>query len=311
MAAALIADIGGTTSRFALAEDGRLGPLVRLPNDAYGSPEQLVEDALAGLAAKSAATAAVFAVAGPIGDSDVALTNRPWTIRRDGLARVCGVERLILVNDFEAVGHALPALGEDDVKTLAEGAPSPAGPKLVLGPGTGLGAAVWWPGEPARVTATEAGHMSFGASAADEEAVFAALRAGLGWVSAETVLSGPGLARLHAALSADGTETSAAAVAALLDEGDGQGKATMALFARLMGRFAGDLALACRASGGVFLAGGVFQKLQEHIDRDILLAAFAAHPPYQDWLRQVPVHVILAEEPGLIGCAAIAQRLTA
>lgn len=304
MASTLIADIGGTNSRFALAEGGRPGPMVRLADDDIDGPEALIAAAIAGLPAV-AVDSAVLALAGPVTDAGVALTNRQWTFRREALARRFGLKRLVLVNDFEALAHALPALGAGDLRTLSAGS-ADSGPMLVLGPGTGLGAAVHRPGSEPQVLATEAGHMSFGPASSDEEAVFAAIRTQAGFVSAETILSGPGLERLHTALHG-GERLSPAAIAARVAEGDRQALRTFRLFTRLLGRFAGDLALAFRSSGGLFLAGGVLRHLQDHIEAEILHDAFASHPPYAAWLGRIPLHVVVAEEPGLIGCATLAQ----
>ena len=315
---AIVADVGGTTSRIAIAETGhpgrplKLGPILKLANDDHESLDELLVTAIGELGAASVATA-VFAVAGPVVPGDVALTNRPWIMRRTALAARFGWSRLLVVNDFAAVARALPRLTASDVVTLSPGRRDHGAPLLALGPGTGLGVGAFWPGfgGSGLLLASEAGHMSFGPSNPAENRIFAALQAGEGFVRAETVLCGPGLSRLYAAMVPEAGPLPAAAIAMRLAAGDAGARTVVSLFCSLLGRFAGDLALAFRAGGGVYLAGGVLQRLHKHADLAPLLAAFRAHPAHEAWLADVPVHVITAEEPGLIGCAVLAETETA
>ncbi len=309
-----VADVGGTTSRIALTGNGRIGPVLRLSNDAFGTLDDMFGAAVEALQARAVETA-IVAVAGPVGVGDVRLTNRDWTLHREQLRARFGWCSLAVLNDFAAVAHGLPCLGASEIVTWSQGECDPLGPRLALGPGTGLGASLFWPdaNRPevahGRVLATEAGHMSFGASELAQDRAFATLRAREGFVNAETVLSGPGLARLHAAMVPEAGTLPAATIATRLARGDQQTRSVVDLFMRLLGRFAGDLALAYRASGGVYLAGGVMQRIADHVDRGAFRQAFVGHPPYQGWLSGVPIHLVTAEEPGLIGCAALAGTM--
>ncbi len=305
MAATLIADIGGTSSRFAIVKAGRPHGLVHLDDDAFEDPPTLIARALAEIvpSAGEPIDEAVLAIAGAVDARGVQMTNRPWMFARTALVSAFKFRRLTLLNDFEAVAYALETLRPDELVTLAPGSVS-TGPKLAVGPGTGLGAALYLT-DARRVLPSEAGHMSFGPVESDEDAIFAKLRARVGLLSAEAVLAGPGLALLDAAVNGGEPETPEA-VGDRIAAREPRAVATMALYTRLLGRFARDLALAFRAGGGVFLAGGVAQRLRAFIDADIFRAAFTAHPHHGQWLAQVPVHVITAEEPGLIGCAVVA-----
>jgi glucokinase len=307
MSESLIADIGGSKSRFALANSA-------------GRPERIRvidNDAVAGLAAAVARyleetgarpRAATLAVAGPVDGEEVALTNRTaWRFRRGELARRFGFARLRVVNDFEAIARALPSLGATETRPLGQPLPAREGVKLVLGPGTGLGVAALLPADGCwHVVASEGGHAAFGPQAADEFAVFARLRADCGAVSAERVLSGPGLMRLSRALdprtACHAPETIAAG--ALAREPAAQAAAR--LFVRLLGRFAGSTALTFKALGGVYITGGVASGLGPLFDEPAFRSAFEAHPPYEAMLAGVPTLLITCEEPGLIGCAALA-----
>jgi glucokinase len=184
------------------------------------------------------------------------------------------------------------------------------GARVVFGPGTGLGIAAVVPcGESWHVVASEGGHASFGPAEKDEEAVFARLRAEHGDVSAETILSGPGLERLHRALHEAGEFLSADVIAACAQRNEPAACETLSMFVRLLGRFAGDLALMFKATGGVWLAGGVAQRLAQSLSADAFRNAFEHHPPYQHLLHAIPTALITYEQPGLLGCAVVAEQM--
>src|SRR5271157_5618037 len=196
----LVADIGGSKSRFALAySEGWPERIVVIKNETVADLETAVARYLeeAGVRPR----AATFAIAGPIHGEDIALTNCAWRFRRSDFASRFGFSRLRIVNDFEAIAWALPQLTPAHTRPLGPRSLLRDGVKLVLGPGTGLGVAALLPaGGGGCAIATEGGHISFGAHADDEDAVFARLREECGAVSAEMVLSGPGLPRLAGAL---------------------------------------------------------------------------------------------------------------
>jgi glucokinase len=159
------------------------------------------------------------------------------------------------------------------------------------------------------VVASEGGHASFGPQAADEIEAFARLREDCGSVSAECALSGPGLVRLARALDPQAAfrEPEIIVAGALAREPS----ALMAtrLFVRLLGRFAGGLALTFKSLGGVYITGGVASGLGPLLDEPQFRAAFEAHPPYETLLQAIPTLLVTCEEPGLIGCAALADTM--
>jgi glucokinase len=255
---------------------------------------------------------ATLAIAGPIAGDEVTLTNRDWRFRRSDLANRFGFSRLQIVNDFEAIAWALPRLTAAHTRRLGPRALRHDGVKLVLGPGTGLGVAALVPADGRWcAVASEGGHASFGAHAADEEDVFARLREEYGAVSAETVLSGPGLMRLARALHREGAHRDPGAIVTDAHAGEPKAQAITRLFVRLLGRFAGGLALTFKALGGVYITGGVATNLGPLLDDPSFRAAFEAHPPYQTLLNGIPTVLVTASEPGLIGAAAFAQMSAA
>jgi glucokinase len=239
----------------------------------------------------------------------VTLTNRLWRLDGEMLRRRFAFQFVRMVNDFAAVARALEVIAPEDLEPWRGGQTFHAGPRLAVGPGTGLGvAALIWSNARPTVVASEAGHVRFGPAEPDEDAVFARLRRA-GPVSAECLLSGPGLARLHTALT--GEVLAPAEIGARAIRGEASTCASVGLFSRLLGRFCGDMSLTFRAEGGLFLAGGVVRRLGSSFDRSAFLAAFDAHAPFEGWLSRRPIARIAAPEPGLLGCAAIARDVIA
>jgi glucokinase len=309
----VIGDIGATTSRFAIVgARGRPERVLIFSNDSLTGVEAAIAHYLERAEVKPAG--AVLAVAGPIDGDAIALTNRPWHFRLSDLRTRFGFSFVRALNDFEAVAWALARLGPGDAMMLRgsgeSGSLSSEGTRVVFGPGSGLGVSALVPSwEGWTAVASEGGHVSFGPAAEDEEEIFRRLHAAHGPVSAETILAGPGLERLHRALHPDLEPLLAELIVSRARRGDRAAAATAALFVRLLGRFAGDLALTFKAIGGVYVAGGVAQRMHHLIDGAIFRAAFEAHPPHQALLAGIPTALITCDEPGLLGCAVLAERV--
>ncbi|MGD9924704.1 MAG: glucokinase [Pseudorhodoplanes sp.] len=309
MADILIADIGGTTSRAAFASiGGRPERIVTIANDSVDGPEGVLARLLDG--APHRPRAAVLAFAAPVNGDEIALTNRNWCVRLPDLSARFGISSIHAVNDFEALAWALPLLRRDDLQPIGGDCVFPPGVKLVIGPGTGLGVAALVPTRDGlHVIASEAGHSSFGPAYADEESVFHRLAEQNAPLSAESVLSGTGLAALHDAMHPGTLRVKPEMIVRQAAAGNREARATVAMFVRLLGRFAGDMALSFRASGGVYVAGGVATGLGPLFDARLFRAAFERHPPYEAMLKAMPSALITCAEPGLIGCVAVAERL--
>lgn len=310
MTSVLLADIGGSASRFAVCgAGGRPERLTIIDNETVSGPEAAIRRYLGetGLSPR----AAVLAVAGPVAGGKIKLTNRDWYFSCDQLAERFGFDRIHAVNDFEAVAHALAVLRPDEARPIGRAAARCLGAKAVLGPGTGLGVAALVPhGNEWVAIASEGGHASFGPAAADERIIFQRLANEAEPIVAETVISGPGLERIYRALNPFGIPLEARTIVAQARTGATDARAAVDVFVRLLGRFAGDVALTLKATGGVYIAGGVAQKLGPLFDAAIFRAAFENHPPYRDLLAAIPTSLMVCAEPGLIGCAALAEQLT-
>jgi glucokinase len=307
MEVTLVGDIGGTNSRFALAyPHGRLESIRAIYNNTVPDLETAVANYLAEVATHP--RAATLAIAGPIDGDEIALTNRSWRFRRTEFAKKFGFATFRVINDFEAVAWALTRLGPDQTRAIGGAAPSREGAKVVLGPGTGLGVAALYPIAGGwHVLPSEGGHVSFGPQARDEFAVFARLHEECAELSAEMVLSGPGLVRLARAVDPANSHLQPEAILAAARAGEGPARKTAQLFIHLLARFAGGLALTFKALGGLYIAGGVSHGLAPLIEETEFRAAFEAHPPHEAMLRNIATLLVTADEPGLLGCAALSE----
>ena len=311
-----VCDIGGTNVRFAL---------VKAPGSALESPIHLATAAYPGLEQAFAAATATFAekprsliacAAGPIDGRKVTLTNAAWEIDGAGVAARTGLEQGLLFNDFEAQALSLPIVKPDWIKTIGPPVPARAGgAHLILGPGTGLGAAALLDVDGRYFgLASEAGHVSFGPIGAQEAALWPHLdMIQNGRVSAETILCGPGLVRLHRArLTSMGRLVPGMDAAALVDrahaENDGEEARSVKLFSLLLARFAGDMALALMATGGVTFSGGILPRILDLIDPQKFRAHFEDKAPHGTLMRGIGTRLIVHEDNVLFGMGAIAAE---
>ncbi|WP_244633274.1 glucokinase [Methylobacterium radiotolerans] len=251
---------------------------------------------------------AFLAVAGRMTPGITRLTNAPWRFDSGGIGEAFGLEAVRLVNDYVPLAAAITVLAPADlarIGTAVEG----VGPRLVLGPGTGLGAAVLIPaGDRLLIQTTEAGHVGFGPCEPDDKLPWSALMAAKGRLTAETVLSGPGLVGLVRTLAATrGAAVGWSAPPEVLEDARSDPVAREAVhqFARLLGRFAGDMALMFSATGGVFLAGGIAPRIVDVLRGETFGHAFKDKAPFREAMRAVPRAVILHPEPAIDGLAAL------
>lgn len=311
-----IADIGGTYARLALV-DAAGAPFRLLDKQETGSTPDPSEAFRRTLAAEPPPPprGAILAVAGPVTGPVVRLTNAPWTIDAAAIGTALGLERVTIVNDFAATAASLAGLESPSPHLLAIGPelPQPSATRLVLGPGTGFGAAALGVYDGRLVVhTTEAGHMDFGARDARELALWARMRPEGGRLSVEDLLSGQGLARLYGAVCGErgvvpARHGPAEIVRAGLAGADEPAGETLSLFAKLLGRLAGDLALAFGARGGVYLAGGIAQRIAPAIAAGGFRAEFERKPPFTEVMRRIPTVLVTHPEPALLGLEALAH----
>jgi glucokinase len=243
-------------------------------------------------------------------DDAIVNGNLPWPVSirdiRDGL----GIQRLAVINDFEAVAYATQFIAADETRPIIETAqPAASGPALVMGPGTGLGSAVLLPGHPrAQVLATEAGQVSLAPGNEREIEILRLFRRERAHVSFEDALSGPGLLKLYGALcelrgSPSRLLTPAEVTAAALAGSDGAAVEALEVFCGLLGSFVGDLVLLYGARGGVYLAGGILPQIQPFLLSSSFAERYFNKGVMRAYLQQVPVRLIEHGQLGVIGAA--------
>jgi len=307
----LVADIGGTNCRLSLVENAEAAhrPLARVRTGSQPTPEAALEEVLSTLTRRP--RSAVLAVAGPLDGRSAQLTNANWHFDGPQLGRALGLEQGLLVNDFEAQAASLAVLAQGDATTLVVGEPDADGTRLVLGPGTGFGAAALIRrGARGVLVPTESGHVGIGPEDLAEEKIWPALTAGLPRVTVEGLLSGGGLVRFHRAVASEAgmleADISAADVTRLALDGDPAALMAVVCFWRLLARVAGDLALVFKATGGVYLAGGIVPRLLPLADKAAIGSVFAGKPPMEDLAARFALHVVTAKDGAEQGLAAIA-----
>jgi glucokinase len=313
----LLGDIGGTTARFAVLANGVLGPVDHLAVAQHRSMAHAVESYLASRSEHGRVGAAVLGVAGPIESGRSTLVNSQWIIDSAELQAAFGFKPIRLVNDFEAVAHAVPSLTERDAKVIAGGKPLVAESMAVLGPGTGLGmAGIVRRGDRVTIVPTEGGHATLPGVTAREDAVIAHMRDRFGHVSAERALSGPGLENLYEAIAAINganavNRTAAEITQSALERSCPVSMAAVDMFCAMLGTVAGDLALMFRARGGVYIAGGVAPRIIDLLARSEFHARFMAKGRYRAYLEDIPVAVIVNPDPAFLGLKSLALEMSA
>ena len=319
----LAGDIGGTNARLALFE--AVGTQVKLvstsvfPSHKYAGLDKIVVEFVQ--AAKVQPDSACFGVAGPVSDGRVETTNLPWVVEAKRLADELKTQRVTLINDLEATAWGIPALGPDDLVPLHQVTGSPGGTQAVIAAGTGLGeAAMYWDGSKYHVLACEGGHTDFAARNDLEVDLFRYLYKLHGHVSYERILSGPGLVNVFHFLRDTGRGTEppwlteemqhsdpAAAIARAGLEGKSPlAEQALGIFISVYGAEAGNLALKTKATGGVYVAGGIAPKLLPKLAGPIFMHSFVSKGRMQSLLEAIQVSVAINDKTALMGAARCA-----
>lgn len=311
----IAADIGGTNARFARAKlDRRNVPTlgkVRKYKVADFPDLQSCWAAFAREEGEDLPRAASIAFATAIGRDVIKLTNSSWVIRPDTLDEELGLRHLKLINDFEAVGHAIARLPQDNLPLMfGEDHPFPTdGGVTVVGPGTGLGVAIiaFDDGEP-HVLATEGGHLDYAPVDPLEDKILAYLRDKFLRVSVERIVSGPGLNNIYKAMATIGHERvvlmdDAELWQAAIEGTDAFARAAFDRFCLCYGSVVGDLALA-HGPHMVVLAGGLTQRMRDLLPQSGFHGRFSAKGRFESLMKTIPIRIAIHDEIGLYGAAA-------
>jgi glucokinase len=327
----LAGDIGGTKTLLQIADCRagrcRAARTQRFDSASHDSLSSIIHEFLKGEKNKSI-KAACFGIAGPIRETakgqSVKVTNLPWEIHGQELKRRFKLPRLALINDFQAVGYGMAALGRKDLVVLQKGKVVKHGPRVVIGAGTGLGQGLLvWNRDHYVPIATEGGHANFAPVNDLQIELTRYLLKTAGRTSWELVLSGHGLVRLYGFLKEHGAAPESATVSqamqagdpaaaitrAALEQNDALANQTLDLFVDIYGAQAGNLALTAGATGGVYIAGGIAPKIISRLNDGRFMRAFRNKGKMSPYVESIPVQVVTRPEVGLVGAVLAATRL--
>lgn len=310
----LLADIGGTHARFAVLSGTQLGLVQSLDVQAHPQIHDAIRHFLADDGSAGSIDEAIIAVAGPVVSGRCALTNSSWVFEFTELKRQFGFNVVRLVNDHEAAAWSLPHLAPSDTLLIGPGTGVHGAPMALLGPGTGLGMACYVPGPTGGlVVVSEGGHMTMAATTDREAALLAILRRQFAHVSAERVLSGPGLVNLYQAIaSLDEVKvqprTPAEVTRAALDGTCGICRQALDAFVSFLGSVAGDVALLFGARGGVFIGGGIVPQIARRLAAADFRERFEAKGRFHPYLAAIPVRIVLRRDNAFLGLRALARN---
>ena len=307
----LVGDIGGTNARFAWLDDaGNPHTPLTLPVRDYATIGDAMRDFMVKTDCADLREFAV-AVACPAMADEIKFTNNPWVFSKDALKAEFNLDRLVVVNDFTGLAMSVPYLGGEDLITLFDGPGRPGLPLAVIGAGTGLGVSGLLPHEGHWLPIQgEGGHVSLPAVDELDFEIVKFLTHELGRVSAERILSGMGIENLYRALAAiDGLDVApknaAEVVDGALQQNDPLCLKVLDRFCLFMGGVAGDLVLTLGAFDGVFIGGGIGPRIADYMKQSGLKERMIAKGRFHDLMNDVPVRLMTAKYPALIGCAKI------
>ncbi|MGA3303661.1 MAG: glucokinase [Methylovirgula sp.] len=311
----LVGDIGGSNARFALVRADGVTTSARVYAVAdYPSLSDAIARYLSEEIEAARPSQAVLAVAAPVAGDAIALTNHPWEFSAEVLRERFKFRRLRVINDFVANALAVPHLIEADLLQIGSGQPAKNAPIGVIGPGTGFGVSALvhaagedWPIE------TEGGHVTMTPADARESTVLDLMRKRFDHVSAERILSGPGLVNLYDALCELAHVRAAPLTPAEITDpptwtADSYAREATTMFCAMLGTLAGNLALTFGARGGIYIAGGIVPKLGAIFVQSEFRARFEAKGRFRDYLAAIPTYVIRHPLPALLGAAALLRR---
>lgn len=310
----LVGDIGGTHARFAILVDAHAEPRQYPVIDTadYASIDEAIQNTVLNHTSLQPRSA-VLAVAGPVDGDEIELTNCAWVVRPKQLIANMNFEDITILNDFEAQALAAVSLDSEYLEQIGGKSDEIKATRVVLGPGTGLGVAGLLRAQRAWIPVPgEGGHIDIGPRSKRDYEIFPHIETIEGRVAAEQILCGRGLCNLYKAICTTDNikptlNTPEDITTAALHESNEQAVETLDLFSAYLGRIAGDIALIFMAHGGVYLSGGISQKITAILKKGIFRSNFEDKAPHSHIMRDIPVHVVTHQLAALNGLSAYAR----
>jgi glucokinase len=308
----LVGDVGATNARFGLVSSQR--EVLHTRTHAVADHPTIADAITAYLGERGALPMprqGAIAIASAITVDRVTMTNHPWSFSISELRSRLGFDRLEVINDFTALALALPYLAPEHRLQVGRGTPTGGAALGVLGPGSGLGVSGLIPAGAGWIPlAGEGGHATMAPATDRESAVLDRMRRHFDHVSAERVLSGPGLVNIYNTLTAlNGVSSRGYTAAQITDPEAGAADPlcaeTTTLFCAMLGTMAGNLALTLGARGGIYIGGGIVPQLGQRFTQSPFRARFEAKGRFSDYLAAIPTYVVTHPLPAFLGCAAV------
>lgn len=307
----LVADIGGTHARFALADPVQgVGEPVVLKCANYTSILEAIEHGRTFVGGE-AAQRACFGVASPVTGDAIDLTNNPWSFSARSLRQALALERLFIVNDFAAQSMGLPFVAEASLRQIGNGISVEQAPKALIGPGTGLGVScIISSQQPPIVLAGEGGYVTLPVHEDREIAIWQVLRQRFPRVSAERVLCGSGLVELYQVLCVlDGEQQNCDSPQQIVEEAQDNksrlAREAVEIFLALLGDTAGNVALTMGARGGVFLTGSLLESVSSILEQSNFRSRFENKGRGKPFVCDIPTVLVVDRFTALSGCLQI------
>lgn len=310
-----VSDVGGTNIRVARVTDGGVTDIKKYLCTDFASIDLAIGQYFSDMPEYTFSQGCI-GIACPVLGDQVEMTNHSWAFSQKALRNQLSLDALYVINDFTAVAHSLPALNETQVRQIGNGTARAGGNIAVFGPGTGLGV------EHITMTSSgwqtldgEGGHVDFAPVDETDIIVWRHLQSTLGRASAEEVMSGRGIHNIYTALAnhanapvvfTDAAQVSEAALAGTCEIAH----AALNQFCRIMGSFAGNLALNMATTGGIFIGGGIASRFPEFIKKSDFRARFEAKGQMKHYVKDIPTYLIAEPDHGLLGAAAYLQQHT-
>jgi glucokinase len=317
----LVADIGGTNIRLAITKNNDLTEIVSYQCANFDSLLDVIRHYLKEKSLTNACINACLAIACPTDDDLISMTNLPWEFSQKQLKKDLSLNKLILINDYTAIAMAIPLLTDEQKIKVGEGKAIEKQPIAVCGPGTGLGVANLiniedrW-----HCVGGEGGHVDFAPVDDLDIKIIQHLKLTKERVSYEQLLSGYGLAQIYQALVEINSPDSSTPTGDELTAKDISTRAlqkscpicqqALSQFCKVLGSFAGNLALTTGSLGGVYIAGGIVPRFVDYVKESEFRMRFETKGRMSHLNKQTPTYIITEEQPGLMGAAAYLNQLS-
>ena len=311
----IIADIGGTNMRVAQIDaQGRIADITIYACADYAGLAEVLADFINRQQLQDKCINACLAIACPVGKDLIVMTNLPWQFSQKQLKAQLALNELVLINDFTAIAHAIPQLGAKQKVQIGVGEVVANKPISICGPGTGLGVAnliaidATW-----HSLSGEGGHVDFAPVDQQEIAILNFLKNKHDRVSYEQLLSGMGIEQIYQALSFEKNGLAISLSAKEITAKALSGSCSLAVenlvqFCRILGSFAGNLALTLGSYGGVYIAGGIVPRFIEYFNDSEFRKRFEQKGRLSSFNQPIPTFVVTEEQPGLLGASAYLKQ---